>query len=414
MKQSSLRILPTFALMTTFLVALIPREHAKAQSAEPNGPIVMTGIDVLRRDSFQPLKGQRVGLITNHTGLSRDGVSTVRLMSESKNVDLTVLFSPEHGFKGELDVAKIGDATDQETGLKIYSLYGATRRPTPEMLKEIDTIVFDIQDIGARFYTYISTMGEAMRAADEHGKHFVVLDRPNPIGGLRVSGPMLDEGTESFVGFHSLPIRHGMTIGELARMFHRELGLSCPLQVVRCEGWRREMLWDETGLLWVNPSPNMRCLTQALLYPGIGMLETTNLSVGRGTDTPFEIVGAPWIDPWKLSSALRGKNIPGATFIPIRFTPDSSRYKGESCGGINVVITNRSKFDPLRLGVGLATSLQALFPDDWNGDAAMRLLGNRQTLDAILSGKAADAVVKQAGEGIDDFLVRRDEFLIYQ
>ena len=414
MKQSSLRILPTFALMTAFMVALIPREHAKAQSAEPNGPIVMTGIDVLRRDSFQPLKGQRVGLISNHTGLSRDGVSTVRLMSESKNVDLTVLFSPEHGFKGELDVAKIGDATDQETGLKIYSLYGATRRPTREMLEDIDTIVFDIQDIGARFYTYISTMGEAMRAADEHGKRFVVLDRPNPIGGLRVSGPMLDEGTESFVGFHSLPIRHGMTIGELARMFHRELGLSCPLQVVRCEGWRREMLWDETGLLWVNPSPNMRCLTQALLYPGIGMLETTNLSVGRGTDTPFEVVGAPWIDPWKLSSALRGKNIPGTTFIPIRFTPDSSRFKGEPCGGINVVITNRSKFDPLRVGVGLATSLQTLFPDDWNGDAAMRLLGNRQTLDAILSGQTADAVVKQAGKGVDDFLARRDEFLIYQ
>ena len=373
----------------------------------------MTGIDVLRREGFTRLTGQRVGLITNHTGISRDGISTVKLLSESDQVNLTALFSPEHGFKGELDVSKIGDAKDDETGLHIYSLYGATRRPTAEMLADVDTIVFDIQDIGARFYTYVSTMGEAMKAADEHGKRFIVLDRPNPIDGTTVSGPMLDAGTESFVGFHSLPIRHGMTIGELAKMFHREFQLSMKLDVIQCQGWTREMIWDETGLLWVNPSPNMRCLTQALLYPGIGMLETTNLSVGRGTDTPFEIVGAPWIKPMQLAAALKAKSVPGVTFIPIRFTPESSKYKEEHCGGVNFMITDRDAFDPLRLGLELATTLQTLYPDDWKGTAAYRLLGNQETLQAILDGESTDSVIEISQQGVPEFLNRRKAFLIY-
>ena len=319
--------------------------------------VVLTGIDVLRHNGFEQLSGDRVGLITNHTGLSRDGTSTVKLLSDAKNIKLTALFSPEHGFKGELDVSKISDSKDAETGLRVYSLYGATRRPTAQMLSGVDTLVFDIQDIGARFYTYISTMGEAMKAADVEGKKFVVLDRPNPIGGTKVSGPMLDAGAESFVAFHSLPIRHGMTIGELAKMFREELKLSLQVEVIRCEGWTRDMLWDETRLLWVNPSPNMRCLTQALLYPGIGMLETTNLSVGRGTDTPFEIIGAPWIDPLQLSASLHESDLPGVTFVPIRFAPKSSRFKDQSCGGVNFIITDRDAFDPVRLGVELASTL---------------------------------------------------------
>src|SRR5690606_21207314 len=227
--------------------------------------------------------------------------STAELLQAAEGVSLTALFSPEHGFEGKLDVAKIDDAQDAQTGLQIFSLYGETRRPTAEMLKNVDTVVFDIQDIGSRFYTYISTMGEAMRACAENNKRFVVLDRPNPINGIDMAGPMLDSGIESFVGYHHLPVRHGMTIGELAMLSKAEFKLELDLQVIKCERWQRDSYWEETGLTWVNPSPNMRSLAQATLYPGVGLLETTNISVGRGTDTPFEWIGAPWIDARQLA-----------------------------------------------------------------------------------------------------------------
>jgi CubicO group peptidase (beta-lactamase class C family) len=258
---------------------------------------VLNGIDVLERDGFKQLAGRRVGLITNHTGHNRDRVSTVDLLHRAGGVELVTIFSPEHGFRGVLDQVNIANATDESTGLPIRSLYGETRKPTPQMLHGLDTLVFDVQDIGTRFYTYISTMGLAMEAAAEYGLIFVVLDRVNPIGGHLVAGPVLDEGQESFVGFHPTPVRHGMTAGELARMFRSERGLeNLDLVVVPLAGWRRDMYFDETGLPWTNPSPNMRSLTEAVLYPGIGLLETTNVSVGRGTDTPFEVIGAPWID----------------------------------------------------------------------------------------------------------------------
>lgn len=375
---------------------------------------VLTGIDVLQQDEFTQLANQRVGLITNHTGLNRDGTSTVRLLHDAPNVKLTALFSPEHGFAGALDVSKIGDTKEKSTGLTVFSLYGETRRPTSEMLKEIDTLVFDIQDIGSRFYTYISTMGEAMKAAAEQGKRFVVLDRPNPINGVDIAGPMLDAGEESFVGFHHLPIRHGMTIGELATMFNKELNLKLDLQIIRCEGWKRNQFWDANDLVWVNPSPNMRSLTQAMLYPGIGMIETTNLSVGRGTDTPFEVIGAPWIDARKLAFKLNQRLIPGATFVPIRFTPKSSKYRDEVCGGINIVITNRKQFRPLQVGLEICVQLQQLYPNDWKGKDAMRLLGNRKTLDAILSGKSVQDVRRIASEDVSEFMVRRRSFLLYE
>jgi uncharacterized protein YbbC (DUF1343 family) len=375
---------------------------------------VLTGLDVLVRDDFRQLAGRKVGLITNHTGRSRDGQSTVKLLHEAKNVELAALFSPEHGFEGKLDVSKIGDARDAATGLKVFSLYGETRKPTPEMLESIDTLVFDIQDIGARFYTYVSTMGEAMRAAAEHKKRFVVLDRPNPIGGVAVAGPMLDEGKESFVGFHELPVRHGMTIGELAQLFKSELKLNLELEVIACEGWRRADAWDATGLVWVNPSPNMRSLTQAFLYPGIGLLETTNVSVGRGTDTPFEVVGAPWLDGQRLVAELRSPALPGVAFVPIEFTPASSKFANEKCGGVNIAITDRAKFEPLRTGFALAAALRKLYPDHWETKSYLRLLGNDQTLQAVLDGKSADEIETVAREGVSQFLRRRQSYLIYE
>ncbi|MCI0358963.1 MAG: DUF1343 domain-containing protein [Planctomycetaceae bacterium] len=375
---------------------------------------VLTGIDVLVKGNFRQLAGRKLGLITNHTGKSRDGQSTVKLLHEAKGVQLAALFSPEHGFEGKLDISKIGDAQDAATGLKVFSLYGETRKPTAAMLEPIDTLVFDIQDIGARFYTYVSTMGEAMQAAAEHKKRFVVLDRPNPIGGLAVAGPMLDPGKESFVGFHRLPVRHGMTIGELARLFKAELKLDLELEVIACEGWRRADAWDATGLTWINPSPNMRSLTQAFLYPGIGLLETTNLSVGRGTDTPFEVIGAPWLDGRKVAAELAAQGLAGVTFVPIEFTPTGSKFANEKCGGINIAITDRNRFEPLRTGLAIAAALRELYPDVWEAKSYLRLLGNEKTLQAVLDGKSADEILEVAREGVNDFQRRRLTFLLYE
>ena len=374
---------------------------------------VLTGLDILERNSFRELANQRVGLITNHTGRNFKGQSAVTLIQNAPNVKLRILFSPEHGFEGKLDIAKVSDSQDKGTGIKIHSLYGETRRPTVEMLADIDTVVFDIQDIGTRFYTYISTMGEAMIAAAEHHKKFVVLDRPNPINGIDVVGPMLDPKSESFVGFYRLPVRHGMTIGELARLFKQELKLDLDLQVIACEGWQRSDYWDATGLTWVNPSPNMRSLSQALLYPGIGLIETTNVSVGRGTDTPFEIVGAPWMDGVELAKQMNAQELPGVTFVPIEFTPTGTKFTNEACKGINIIITDRKAIEPVRVGLTLAATLRRLYPDAWETKSLNRLLSNQATLKLILDGQAGKDLEPAIVEGVSDFLRRREGHLLY-
>jgi len=391
---------------------------AAAQTAPSPSPpqratAVLTGIDVLRRDNYRQLADTRVGLITNHTGRAQSGESTVHLLQQASQIELTTLFSPEHGFEGKLDVAKIDDAQDAATGLQVYSLYGETRRPTAEMLSKVDTLVFDIQDIGARFYTYVSTMGEAMQAANEFNKRFVVLDRPNPINGSAVAGPMLDAGSESFVGYHHLPVRHGMTAGELATMFKAELKLDLDLQIIACENWDRETYWEQTGLTWVNPSPNMRNLTQATLYPGIGLLETTNVSVGRGTDTPFEVVGAPWINGPALAAELQSLALPGIVFIPIEFTPTASKFAGVQCQGVNLVITDRTQFEPLKTGFALAIGLHKLHPQDWETANLNRLLGNKVVSEAIVGGQSLTEILQLSQQGVSDFLKRRQRFLIY-
>lgn len=375
---------------------------------------VLTGIDVLQRDGFRQFAGRRVGLITNQTGISRDGVTTARLLHEAANVELAALFSPEHGLEGKLDVRNIDDDRHEATGLHVFSLYGKTRRPTPEMLEGLDTLIFDIQDIGTRFYTYISTMGYAMEEAAKANVRFVALDRPNPIGGVDVAGPMLDAGRESFVGYHRLPVRHGMTVGELAGMFRRELDLDLDLEVICVEGWRRDMFFDATGLEWINPSPNMRSLTEAILYPGIGLLEFTNLSVGRGTETPFEIIGAPWLDGSKLEAALGQADLPGIKFEAVEFTPDASKFKNERCGGVTITITDRATIRPVRAGLEVARTLRTLYPEAWKAEAYDRLLGNKRVLDAVLAAKPVAEIEALYCRGLDEFVKRRSRFLMYE
>ena len=352
-----------------------------------------TGIDVLEQNGFRQLQAARIGLITNHTGLTRDGRSTIRVLHDAPDVTLVRIFSPEHGIEGKLDIPVIDDDTESGTGIPVVSLYGKVRRPTPDMLEGIDTIVFDIQDIGTRFYTYISTMGQAMSAAAENGARFVVLDRPNPIGGARVAGPVLDDGLQSFVGFHTIPIRHGMTVGELARMFRAELELDLDLDVIPVTGWSRRDLFDETGLSWVNPSPNMRSLAAALLYPGIGLLETTNVSVGRGTPTPFEIIGAPWLDGESFAAKLNATGLRGIAFEADEFTPDSSTFASESCGGVRFLITDREQLEPLRVGLSIARQLRLDYPAEWQTARYNRLLGDVAVLEALLTGADVDTLV---------------------
>jgi uncharacterized protein YbbC (DUF1343 family)/CubicO group peptidase (beta-lactamase class C family) len=382
----------------------------------PIGPIsseAKNGIDVLKRDGFASLKDKRVGLITNQTGRDRDGDSTIDLLHKAPGVKLVALFSPEHGIRGALDQSNISNSTDEKTGLPIYSLYGETKAPTAEMLKEIDTIVFDIQDVGARFYTYISTLGLALEAAAKNKKSFVVLDRVNPINGQDVEGPLADPDKLSFTAPHPIPIRHGMTAGELALLFNKERNINADLHVVSVEDWRRSQWFDSTGLPWINPSPNMRSLTEATLYPGVCLLEPTNVSVGRGTDTPFEVIGAPWIDGRKLAEALNNAKLPGVRFVPVRFTPKSSVHKDAECGGVNIIVTNRDLFEPVITGLEMAAQLRKLFPKDFLIDRFNRLLANQKVFDAFRQGSDARAMRQVWESELDAFRAIRSKYLLY-
>ena len=376
-------------------------------------PKVLNGIDVLRRQSFAPLAGKRLGLVTNHTGLAADGTSTIDLLFKSGNCKLVALFSPEHGIRGVMDEG-VASTVDEATGLPIYSLYGATLRPRPEMLRGLDALVYDIQDVGARFYTYSTTMAYCMEEAARAGIPFYVLDRPNPLGGLSVEGPMLDADKTSFVGYMPLPVRHGMTLGELARFFNAENRIGAELHVIKMEGWRRGFYFDETGQLWVNPSPNMRSLLEAILYPGVCLLEGTNVSVGRGTDKPFEVIGAPWIEPRRLAAALQAAHLPGIEFVPIFFTPTASTNRSQQCGGVNLMLTNRGQFQSVLAGLTLISSLRKLYPDKFEIDKTVRLLGNARALNALKNGEPPASVLRAATARMRDFLARRQKALIYQ
>lgn len=372
--------------------------------------MVKNGIDRLEA-YLGELRSFRVGVITNHTSLTAEREHLVDKL-QRMGVQIGALFSPEHGIRGQLD-ANVPDGVDERTGLPIYSLYGDRKKPTQQQLAHLDALIFDIQDIGARYYTYISTMGLAMEAAAERNIPFYVLDRVNPIGGT-VEGPLADPDRLSFTAYHTIALRHGMTVGELAQMFNAERSIGATLKVIPCEGWKRSMTLDECGLYWVNPSPNMRRLQQAFLYIGIGVWEATNLSVGRGTDTPFEVVGAPWIDGRKLAGALN--ELPtsaGARFVPIVFTPTASVYKGVECQGVSVFITHRDMLRPFAMGLGLGYCLRKLYPREWEAQKALGLLANRELHAMLMDGAEPERMVQRCARDGEQFTRRREPFLIY-
>lgn len=376
---------------------------------EKEVPTVLNGIDVLVRRKFADLKGLRVGLITNHTGIDAQRRSTIDLLAAAPEVKLKKLFSPEHGIRGALDQEKIGDSRDKKTGLPVLSLYGERRAPTPEQLADIDALVFDIQDIGCRFYTYIGTMRLCMEAAAKAKKAFYVLDRVNPIGGIAVEGPAVVDA-EKPTATHAIPLRHGMTAGELAAMMNAERAMNCDLKVIPLEGWRRGMLHDQTGLPWINPSPNMRSLNAALLYPGIGLLEFS-ISVGRGTDTPFELLGAPYVNDLRLSCELNKIGLPGVQFTPVRFTPTASVFKGEACGGVRITITDRAALKPVETGVAIICALQRLYPKSFKLDRVDTLLNHKASLKLIRRGESWRKVIEAWHAAAAAFEVRRRLFL---
>lgn len=380
--------------------------------APANAPSpVLSGIDVLNEEKFKSLRGLKVGLITNVTGIDRNRTSTIDLLHNAPEVKLVSLFSPEHGIRADLDREGIADDTDPKTGLKIHSLYGKNRTPTAAQLKDLDALVFDIQDIGCRFYTYISTMTNCMEAAAKAKVKFIVLDRPNPIGPL-VEGPSLSQ-ERSFVAAHDIPVRHGMTVGELAGLINAERKFGADLRIIRCQAAGFPGWFDRSGLPWQNPSPNMRTLASATLYPGIGLLEFCKVSVGRGTDTPFELLGAPYIDESLLTSQLEKLSLPGVTFTPIRFTPSSSVFANTECRGVRFLVTDREVFRPVDLGAGLASILHRLYGPKFEIEKMITLVGDQETLNGIRGGLPLMVLRTRWNAKIGEFEQRRAPFLLY-
>jgi uncharacterized protein YbbC (DUF1343 family) len=372
----------------------------------------MTGIDVLRDGGFAILRHRKVALLTNQVGRARDGASTIDLLHDAPDVSLVALFSPEHGIRGVAD-AKVSSSKDDRTGLPIHSLYGDTLRPTAQMLEGIDTIVVDLQDIGTRFYTYMTTVGYVLEEAAKTGLSVVVLDRPNPINGVDIEGPVQDTDAMGFTAYYPMPIRHGLTLGELAKVFNAKHKAS--LTVVAMRNWSRDDWFDDTGVMWVNPSPNMRNLVAATVYPGVGALESTNISVGRGTDTPFEQLGAPWIDGPRLAETLNARAIPGVSFYPVAFTPAAgAKFAGQVCRGVFIVVTDRAALRPVRMGVEIASALVKLHREAFEIEKAARLFGSASQLARIKAGEDPTDVVAAWGTEEAKWRLTMAQYLLYQ
>lgn len=391
--------------------ASLQQLNLRPEKTQPRGQ-VLSGLDVLRAENFNRLRGRSIGLLTNQTGQTRDGVRTIDLLYRAGNLQLMALFSPEHGVRG-IREDRVPSSRDKKTGLKIHSLYGRRVRPTAGMLAGIDTVVIDLQDIGTRFYTYMTTMAYMLEAAAKQQVRIMVLDRPNPINGLQIEGPMLDQKFIGFTGYFPMPIRHGLTPGELAQLFNAENHIGAELTVVKMKGWRRQNWFDETGLPWVNPSPNMRNLIQATLYPGIGAIEGTRISVGRGTDAPFEQVGAPWIDGVQLAAELNARYLAGVRFYPVSFTPQSSKFAGRECRGVFILVTDRQALQPVRLGLEVASILHRLYPAEYRLEKEANLLGSETALSDILAGQDPAVVVQTWQADEKQWRHLRSRYLLY-
>jgi uncharacterized protein YbbC (DUF1343 family)/CubicO group peptidase (beta-lactamase class C family) len=373
----------------------------------------LTGIDVLEQENFASLAGKHVGLITNQTGVDRSGRSTIDLLAHAPGVKLVALFSPEHGIRGVED-ANVDSSKDAAAGLPVYSLYGATRRPTNEMLIAIDALVFDVQDAGVRFYTYITTMGYAMEEAAHHHIPFYVLDRPDPIGGELIEGPILDRDKLSFVGYFPLPVRIGMSLGEMAQMFNAENHIGCDLHVIPMKDWNRRQWFEQTGLPWIPPSPNLRSLSSTVLYPGLDILQNAGISVGRGTDTPFELFGAPYIHGVDLAAALNRRYIPGVRFAPTKFTPRSGSHKDELCEGAEIIITDRASVHSMLMGFEIAATLAKLYPELFHVEQLTLLVGNSSYINRLQHGDAPNRIFSDEDPALESFRTMRSKYLIYR
>jgi uncharacterized protein YbbC (DUF1343 family) len=421
---------------------------------------VLTGLDVLERDSFAELKSGhapqaaatasgvtapspaadgsapvagapddkpqavatpdrviKIGLVTNQTGLDATGKRAIDVLAAAPGIKLAAIFSPEHGIFGAVDTTAIDNTTDSVTGVPVYSIYGGTdakRRPPVDVLKTLEAVLVDVQDAGARFYTYETTLGYVLEAAAQANIEVIVLDRPNPITGSAVQGPVSQVNFENFTNYHRVPVRHGMTMGELAQMFNQERKIGARLRVIPMEGWLRGDWFDSTGIVWVNPSPNLRSVNEAMLYPGVALIEGTNISVGRGTDTPFEIVGAPWIDSRAFATYLNGRLIAGVRFVPVTFTPTTGPYTGQICRGVNLIVTDRNVLDSPELGIELASALQKLYADHWKLDHMLGLLANQEAFDALARGDDPRSIAQSWQEDIQKFRELRAKYLLYK
>jgi len=405
----------TFIHLTIFVAVLslgpVPARAASKHSGR--AARVQTGLDVLESQKFAPLRGKHIGLITNHTGLDSQGRSTVDLLSHAPGVQLIALFSPEHGLAGRND-EKISSSNDPATGLPVHSLYGETLRPTDEMLKGIDTLVFDVQDAGVRFYTYTTTMAYCMEEAAKHNIAFFVLDRPNPLGGQIVEGPMLDADKTSFVGYFPLPVRYGLTIGELAQLFNAENHIGADLHVITMKNWHRNYFFESTGLKWIPPSPNLRTTKGSILYPGIEILQNAGVSVGRGTETPFEELGAPWLNGDDVAVALNERHLPGLHFAAKPFIPIVGLYSGQRCGGVAIRITDRAAVRSIRTGIEIAAILLKLDPKQFDPEKLLLLMGNSDTIRQLQSGTPPEEIVASWSTALTAFDQIRRKYFLYK
>ena len=409
------RVLLKFQPMTIVLT-LLPLGAAPADAKtrhSGHAARVQTGLDVLEAQKFAPLRGKHIGVITNHTGLDSQGRSTVDALSHATGLQVVALFSPEHGLAGRND-ENVASSKDPSTGLPVYSLYGETRRPTEEMLKGIDALVFDVQDAGVRFYTYTATMAYCMEEAAKHNMAFFVLDRPNPLGGEIVEGPVLDADKTNFVGYFPMPVRYGLTIGELAQLFNGENHIGADLHVISMRNWHRNYFFESTGIKWIPPSPNLRTIKGSIVYPGIEILQSAGVSVGRGTQAPFEEFGAPWLNGDEVAAALNLLRLPGLHFAGQPFIPVVGLYSGQRCGGVAIRIIDRFAVRSMRLGLEIAAILQKLYPKQFNSAKLIELVGNADTVQQLQAGVTPEKIVASWSDSLAAFDKVRRKYFLYK